>query len=850
MRQVIYFFIIVLFITSCMGNQEVIRKEIGADWQYKEKDTGSWKPANVPGFIHTDLLSSGVIQDPYYRLVEKEIQWIGEKDWIYHGDFYVESSLLKRDNIELCFNGLDTYADVYLNDSLILKADNMFRTWKVECKGLLKPTKNEIKIVFHSPVKVNMKKWEQLPYELVAFESNDQAKIKLNMHSRKAGYHWGWDWGPRLVTSGIWRPVKLLAWDDVRILNLQVIQQELNDDKARLKAVFEIESSGKHNVHLSVIDKKNEKNYAEKAVAVTDGIQKIPVEFEIQNPRRWWSHGLGEAYLYHITGFLKRRNEILDKASTKIGLRTLEIVREPDSTGHSFYVKLNGVPVFMKGANYIPCDNFVTRVTPEKYERVIKAAADANMNMLRVWGGGIYENDIFYDLCDRYGMLVWQDFMFACAMYPGDEAFLNNVEQEAIDNVKRLRNHPCIALWCGNNEMGSGWLHWGWKEKYSEEHSAKIWHDYEKIFLDILPNVVKQYDGTRLYWSSSPIAENNEPQDFKSGDVHYWGVWHGKEPFTAFEENTGRFMSEYGFQSFPDFCTVKKYTIEEDWNIESPVMLSHQRSTMGNQLIRTYLLRHYQEPKDFESFLYVSQLLQAKGIAYAIETHRRAKPFCMGSLYWQLNDCWPVASWSSTDYYTRWKALHYKAREAFGEFLVSPLIRGDKVDIYIVSDRVEDLKGELQLTGINFEGYNFYENSLIINIPGNSSSSYLTLDQKDLLKDISPDKSLLRMVLKDSDGHVLSENILYFTNILNLVLEQPEISIEVVKKEKSSEIHLSSDILAKNVYLVLNNCEGHFSDNYFDLMPGEEKIVYLTGTEKTKDIKDALWVRTLWDSYN
>jgi beta-mannosidase len=841
-----------LLLGSCAEKDPnlTIRKEINSNWLFRQIDDSDWIKATVPGTVHTDLLDNGIIEDPYYRLNEHDLQWIDKEDWEYKTTFTIDKDWLKRDKIELDFKGLDTYAEVSVNGKKVLSADNMFREWKADVKNVVKEGENELHILFHSPINVGLEKYNA--HEFVIPESdNDLAEIgkvegnkKVSVYTRKAGYHFGWDWGPRLVTSGIWRPVFITAWDEANIENLQIIQHEVTEESASFTAVFEINSLENRRAELMV---QNEKiQLASTKIQLKKGIEKYSLDFTIENPELWWTNGLGEAHLYNTTGKLLIKNRTITK-DTRIGIRTLELVRQKDDEGTSFYFKLNGHPVFMKGANYIPNDVFLPRVTKEKYRKVVETAKKSNMNMLRVWGGGIYENDNFYDLCDENGILVWQDFMFACAMFPGDQAFLNNVKQEAIDNVKRLRNHPSIGLWCGNNEILAAWLGWGWKqaeEAISKTNADKIWQSYIDIFHKILPDVVKEYDPQRSYWGSSPSSGLGIQADLVNGDEHYWGVWWGKEPFGTYATHLARFMSEYGFQSFPEMSSVKKYAVAEDLDIFSDVMKSHQRSSIGNGTIEYYMLKEYKRPKDFESFLYVNQVLQAEGVKFGLEGHRRAMPFCMGSLYWQINDCWPVASWSSTDYYQKWKALQYYAKKGFAPVLVSPYVDGVKFKVGIVNDRLEKVNGELNLRLMDFDGQVIWEENSLVEIPANSSDNYFDVNYWEFLYR----KDLLNLVfsaeLKEK-GEVISKNKYYFRPYKELKVSAPTLEHAILKTDNGFDIELKTDKLAKNVYLQIGDEKGFFSVNYFDLLPGEIEKVNLETEISEQQLKEVLTIRTL-----
>ncbi|HEU4597745.1 MAG TPA: glycoside hydrolase family 2 protein, partial [Pyrinomonadaceae bacterium] len=494
---------------------------------------------------------------------------------------------------------------------------------------------------------------------------------------------------------------------------------------------------------------------------------------------------------------------------------------------------VNGVPVFAKGGNWIPADIFPTRVTREKYRHLLESVRAANMNMVRVWGGGIYEQDDFYELCDELGLLVWQDFMFACSMYPGDKEFLENVRREAVDNVRRLRKYPSVVLWCGNNEVETAWHHWGWKQNLP----AKLWDDYLKIFHDVLPRVVAEHDPARPYWPSSPSSNLEDDADSQRiGDVHYWEVWHASKPFEFYERQFPRFMSEYGFQSFPLIETVNTYTIPSDHDIQSPVMLAHQKHPRGNQLVREYMLREYPEPKDFASFLYVSQVLQAEGMRVGTEHFRRIRPRNMGALYWQVNDCWPVASWSGMDYFGRWKALHHYARRFFRDILVSPHEQDGRINIHLVSDRTTRTPAELRVTLLDFTGRVLFDKREDVNVEPLSSAVRLSLTKSELLKGQDPRSVFLnceltekgattqRNAATESDA-ATTGNRLFFVPFKELRLATPEIVTNVEPHGRAFRIRLRARTLARGVHLSAGTTDGSFSDNFFDLLPGREVTV-------------------------
>ncbi|MGN7360154.1 beta-mannosidase [Paenibacillus sp. SAF-054] len=803
-----------------------------SDWSFKACLDEEWMKAKVPGCVHTDLLANGKIPDPFYGTSEKEVQWVDKQDWEYESRFDLTDELLRLPRLELVFSGLDTYADVTVNGHQILSTDNMFRTWKADVKSLLRSAGNHIHIRFRSPVKEDLPKLEELGYPLPA--ANDQSDVggldekRISVFARKAPYHYGWDWGPRFVTSGIWREVWIEGWEDSRIENLFIEQLEVTAEEARLKAVIEIESEAEGE---AVIRLRTGDMVWEQQTVLQRGIQLAELPFVIPNPKLWWCRGLGEAHLYEFGAELLRGETVTAAKAVKTGLRSAKLVREQDVRGRTFYVELNGVPVFAKGANHIPNDSFITEVTEERYRHEIATAAASNMNMLRVWGGGIYEQDVFYDLCDEYGLMVWQDFMFACSMYPGDEPFLNNVRAEAEENVKRLRNHPSIVLWCGNNEIDTAWSHfnekggWGWKQNYTQDIREKLWSDYEKIFHDILPGAIAEFAPGAAYWPSSPMIDQtgdsgqHATNDSTAGDIHYWGVWHNVEPFENYNIYVGRFMSEYGFQSFPEYRSVRRYAEESDLQLESPVMLAHQKNGQGNRLIKQYMDMYMNQPKDFPSFLYMSQVLQADAMTTAIEAHRRRKPYCMGTLYWQMNDCWPVASWAGMDYFGRWKALQYAAKRSFRDISLS--IDGTqegKLDFYVISDVLKPVSGIVHIQVLNMNGAVLKAMSEPFAMEPNTSAKVFTAAVGQLLQGASTQDTFVLARL-EAAGEMVDTKLHYFVPVKELALEAPDIEIREEEGSDGTAFILQANRLAKQVW-ISTETEGCFSDNFFDLVPG------------------------------
>ena len=821
-----------------------IRIPLLAGWQFREAGKDKWYPASVPGCVHTDLLNNKLIDDPFYRDNEKKLQWIGKTDWEYRTTFNITAEVLARKRVELVFEGLDTYANVFLNDEPLISTANMFRSWRVDAKSLAKPGVNTLRIRFRSPINEVLPIMAKMDYELPA--GNDQGE-KTSPHTRKAPYQYGWDWGPRFVTSGIWRPMFLEAWDEARVADLHILPNEIRADVANMTAEVEVIADANSDVTIAVDNLTDKTVAAQRRVSLMPGLNRIALNITIPRPAIWWPNGLGAHPLYTFKARLLINGQPVDEATTRTGLRTLELRQQRDESGKSFTFVINGVPVFAKGGNWIPADSFPSRITKDKYRKLLESVRDTNMNMLRVWGGGIYESDEFYDLCDEMGILVWQDFMFGCSLYPADETFLENVRQEAIDNVKRLRNHPSVVIWVGNNEIESGWFHWGWKEKFP----ARLWDDYLKIFYGVLPEVCKSLDPSRPYWPSSPSSNlEDDPESQKMGDLHYWQVWHASAPFTEYEKQFPRFMSEYGFQSFPQLETVSTYTAPEDRDIKSPVMMAHQRHPRGNQLIREYMLREYPEPKDFESFLYVSQVLQAEGIKIGAEHLRRIRPHNMGSLFWQIDDCWPVASWSSIDYTGRWKALQYYARRFYKDILLSPHEENGELNFYIVSDRLQPTAAQLKVSLLDFEGRTLWNQLRELEIAALNSKSYLSIAVDTLLGGKDP-KSVFVFAELLVGGKPVSRNEHFFQPYKNLLLPRPRISAEAVRTRAGFIITLSSDKLARAVYLSAPNYRGFFMDNYFDLIPGRKVEVEFrsVGPTTATEFRKQLRISSLADAF-
>ena len=856
----LFLFLALMACTQLSHARQPFRQVLADNWQFSQSGLNEWMEATVPGTVHTDLMRLKKIPDPFFGIEERSVQWIDKVGWSYRTTFDADPAGSRMKNAVLVFEGLDTYATVFLNGKEILRADNMFLSWRVDISDILKEISNDLLVVFQSPVIEGLKKQSEYGLRLPAI--NDQSEAgqignnQVSIFTRKAGYHYGWDWGPRLVPTGIWRPVYIEYDSGLRISDVFISTVSLSRKYAHLQVCANMIADLPASVNLDI--KADGQTWLSVPVELKKGENRVVREFEVKNPKPWYPRGYGDPCLYRVACTVTGQDGFMAGYQLKTGIRTVRLVREPDpdGRGESFCFEVNGLPVFAKGANYIPGDVFVPRLTGEDYRKVVGSASFANMNMLRVWGGGIYENDLFYELCDEAGILVWQDFMFACSMYPGNREFLASVTEEARQNIIRLRNHPCMALWCGNNEIEAAWgqydeqMGWGWKQLYTPSQREMIWKTYDTLFHYILPGQVAELNPLVPYWHSSPSAGMGKlaTNETRSGDNHYWGVWHQKHPFSDYNRYISRFMSEYGFQSFPEPDAVRKYALPGDWDIESAVMSSHQRSGIGNLRIREYMETDYRVPEDFEDFLYVSQLLQAEGITTAIEAHRKNKPYCMGSLYWQLNDCWPVASWSSTDYYRNYKALHYFARKAFGPVVAIITRSGESLEFRIVSDRPERIRGALNIRVYSLDGRLLSEQSkpAVIGPSGNTIVS--TQPVGELLNGQPADEAVIAATWIEK-GLPVHRSLFYPVRPKNLKLSRAIISKAVEDDGHDWIIRVSADKVVKNLMITYNGRAGIFSDNYFDLLPGDTAIVRLPKSYAGTFQENELKFRSLADTY-
>ncbi|NVM34588.1 MAG: glycoside hydrolase family 2 protein [Candidatus Lokiarchaeota archaeon] len=860
-------------------------------WQLINNDKSIHITAYVPGSVFETLIEHKIIDDPFYGLNELDAKWVFESDWQYEIQFDVKPNFLKYKQIKLRFNGLDTFAHVYLNDELLGSTENMFITYEFDVKPRLKKVGNKLIVKLKSPTS---KAREQIKKYTINLNTG-YAAIPGVPYLRKAQFSFGWDWGPKLPDIGIWKSVEILGFDDLRInsvnsfskikynKNPMEIQQHPEDFllispiSAKLLIRVEIDS------HLKNLSNQDYELKVDIRSPIGEIIaKKIPInkteeifEFELEKPFFWWTHDLGEPNLYEIeTSILKEK--VIDKIKHKIGLRDIQLITNKDRWGKLFYFLLNGIPLFAKGANWIPIDSFIPRGKKlGLYEMNLEFAKDANMNMIRVWGGGIYEDDYFYDLCDKLGLLVWQDFPFSCSIYPYYEEFIDNVKKEAIQNIKRLRHHPSLALWCGNNE-----IEWLWniilEKKFKIEDPVillKFKNGYVNVFEKIVPDLIKKLDPLQSYWQSSPSngfvglnigkSDSNSPNH---GDSHFWAVWHGGKPFSAYRKFNSRFMSEFGFESFPSLKTINNFCPSDQLEFNTPILENHQKNSAGNTKIMKYMKKRFTIPEEFEKQIILSQITQAEAVEYGVEHWRRNRNefHCMGALYWQLNDCWPVASWSSLDYYGRWKALHYFAKRFYRPIFGSVKEEKNSVEFWVSNDKKKSVNVIL-----NWRIYDSNENILKKGtyksiIEPCSSKMLGMIDVSDInktKKDLQNHAIFYNLKKKDDINNIIHTGFRLFDNPKSFSLKDPELELNFHEIEKNQleildiKINIKTNHIALYVFINADSLDFIASDNYFSMEPGETRVITLKHIRLVdshkkltfQDIKKRIYVSSLYD---
>jgi beta-mannosidase len=824
----------------------------------KPASGAGWLPAAVPGCVHTDLLRAGRIPDPFHGTNELDLQWIEERDWEYRAEFTVASTLLAEEVVELCADGLDTVATVRVNGKKIAATENMFVAHRWDVRRHLRAGRNEMLVRFRSALDyIRATRTEFSPPR----ECNDPVGNCVRI--RKQPCQFGWDWGPRFVTAGVWRDIRLEAWSANRLAHVRIAQHHSTD------------AAGRPAVALTIRPEFARPDAAEivtNLVTISlDGAEVARAEFpasagetvlQVPSPRLWWPAGQGAQPLYDLVVTARDASgRILGSTTKRLGLRTVALDQSPDAEGKMFRFVVNGRPVFLKGANWIPAHSFVAALGREDYARDLRAAALAHMNCVRLWGGGIYESEHFYDLCDELGLLVWHDFMFACSLYPGDDAFLESVRAEAVCQLRRLHHRACIGLWCGNNEL----VQINGKEL---RENAAFRTGYEKLFHALLPEAVAAHAPQTAYWPSSEwrgTFENGHEHGVREGDTHFWDVWHARHPVKDYEKWRFRFCSEFGMQSYSSPETNATFAPAGRDNVFGPVMENHQKNRAGNQIILDYVSRRYRFPKSQDDLIYLSQLNQAYCMQVGVEHYRRTMPHCMGAIYWQLNDCWPVASWSSIEFTGRWKALHHVARRFNAPALVSAHVPGDEgaivgnyrtstvreVHLFTVYDAPAPAAGLLRWDLFHLDGRVILSGKKRVRLRHNESVRQHTLDLAKPLAAHGRDHLYLRIAL-DVDGALASEDTVFLAP--PRFLELPRAKVKTTLKRLAPDralLTLESPIFQHRVEVDFPGLRHTTSDNYLELYPREKKqiLVECARPVALEKLRRALRVRSLADTY-
>ena len=753
MKKVFYCLLMLVAFVGCQTVEKpnVVVQSLNQGWTLTGDTLDINMQVDVPSVVQQSLYENGLIPHPYLGTVENQLLWISDHPWDYTLHFDADKELFEKENVELTFEGLDTYAEVSLNGEKLFFVDNQFREWKADVKPFLKEKDNLIEVHFIRYDSTQMALYEQHQPRL-------PEKYAV---SRKAPYQHGWDWAPKYKNVGIWKPVKLVGWNDARLENAYIVTQATNAERAELMLHLEVENETDGTFEVGVSTGLT--TLASRSLSLSKGRQHTVLPITLDNPQLWWPNEMGGQSLYDFEVVLKKGDKVLDAKTIRTGIKTFEMVDEPDSIGRAFYFKVNGVPFYAKGANYVPEEMIETWINADNTLSLLRQAKDAHFNMLRVWGGGIYPSDDFFNICDSLGILVWEDFMYAGTMYPYDEAFLENARIEAEEQVRRLASHPSLALWCGGNEISEGYYNWGWQQSlgWSEDDDKAIKAGYDQLFETILPEAVALYDGTRPYWPSSPSKGWGRPESLTEGDVHYWGVWWGEQPYEMYREKVGRFNSEYGYQSYPDYQTLLKIAQGEELSKDAEVIAAHQKHPRGTRQIDDFIQRYYPDvqPKDFEEYVHLSQFSQAYGMEVAIEAHRTAKPYNMGTLYWQLNDAWPVTSWSSIDYYGKPKVLQERLKILYAPVLLS--VDWKDYGVFVTSDLMRDINGTLSVKVCDLEDHPLFEKKVEVKMVANENRKYIVEGLGECLLNVDLQKVYVKLELTEGET-LTAERKCYF----------------------------------------------------------------------------------------
>ncbi|MEI6602988.1 MAG: glycoside hydrolase family 2 protein [Clostridia bacterium] len=811
---------------------------LNGTWKMKRTDWQDWMKATVPGSVYCDLLANQKMDDPFYRDNEDKSLKLMEYDYQYEKEFSVDSELLTHDEIQLQFEGLDTLARVTLNGKLLATTDNMHRTYNFDAKPLLQPGTNQLNVTFFSPTKYIAEKY-------AAQRIWGANAMKGFPYLRKAHYMFGWDWGPELPDMGIWRDVAIVAQSGAKLDDVKIHQEhDLESGGVTLTIDLSVQQFSPSDLTAECTLFAPSGETQSTHTAILAGVATL--SFQVQNPALWWPNGYGAQPLYTLEVKLlcgERCGTVaIDTRSFQIGLKQFKVLREADEWGESFTFNINGLSIFARGANYIPEDNLLPRCSREKTEKLIQHCVNSNFNCIRVWGGGIYPPDYFFDLCDQYGLIVWQDFMFACAVYDLTQEFEENIRAEFVDNIKRIRHHACLGLWCGNNENEQAIQSW-----HVDSHSdnpAQRNAEYLKMFEEIIPAVLHEHDPDTFYWPSSPSSGGkfDDPNDFTRGDAHYWGVWIGLEPITEYRKQCFRFMSEFGFISFPCLKTIESFTLPEDRNPFSYVMDKHQKHPGGNGKVMHYLSEEYRYPESFESFLFSSQILQAEAIKYGVENWRKQRGKCMGTIFWQVNDCNPVVSWSSIDYFGRWKALQYYVKKMFAPILLVATDDDTRVAFDLVNDTTTEIAGTVHWSLRTNTAEILQKGSFEAACAPMSAHFCTTLDFTDALAVGETRRSTYLEYSFVVDDEILMKDTVLFVKPKHFVFLKPTLTLYVTETDEEFWVFIETDVFAKNVALEIEGADCVFSDNYFDL--SDSKTVTVKKSELPAQVlKEGIKVR-------
>lgn len=799
--------------------------DLGGVWSLASEGQRPDLRIAIPGDVHSALEGQGVIPDPYFGANEAKVQWVAYQDWTLARGFRLEADDLDG-NWYLDLDYVDTVATIRINGEMVLEADNFFRRYRPDVTAFLREGENTIEIILHSPVRAGKEVYDRQPFE-VPWSKN--CPIPYGNMLRKPACDFGWDWNIALAPMGLYGTVRLCKLDPARIEHVTVRQIHLANGRVELDVavtLFAVEPS------IVPIDFDLDGERVRVECGANAGETVVHQVFEIEQPRLWWPAGSGEQPLYMIDVTIPG-----DHVRRQVGIRKVELLTDPDEAGSRFAFRINDREIFCKGANWIPADALYSRTDPATTEALLRSAVDAHMNMIRIWGGGWYEQDWFYDACDRLGLMVWQDFMFACNLYPCTPDYLDNVAAEVDYQVRRLSHHASIVLWCGDNEL-VGAMDW---YEVSRRDRDRYLVAYDRLNRTV-EMAARKADAGIVWWPSSPSCGYLNFGDAwhadGSGDMHFWSVWHENKSFDHYRTVKPRFCSEFGFQSYTSNLLVGSFTETKDLNIASPVMEVHQKNVGGNERIAGTMFRYFRFPKDFPNFVYLSQIQQGLAIKTAVEYWRSLKPHCMGTIIWQLNDTWPVASWASLDYGGNWKAMHYQARRFFAPVAVFaiPSEDGSAIDMAMVNDGSQLAEVTADFFTVGMDGVTTPLTHARATCRADAASTLISIPASSI-----PEGHLLMWSFQGSDG---SEGRGHHVNGTYKQLELRSAGLSTRTAHKSDgthEITLTANALALFV-LVEADVPGRFSDNAFDMTAGESRTIRFTpgnaGDEARFTIRD------------